>query len=120
MSEQNTTTENLTIPGSSVFEEIVPGVSKEILAFEQSDAENQAHITTKIAEIDINDSKSIIYFGSKAQEQLTSISDKMLDGVKNKDLGSAGGDLNNMVAALRGFDVNALDPNKKPGFLPNY
>jgi len=90
MSEQNTTTENLTIPGSSVFEEIVPGVSKDILAFEQSDIESQAHITTKIAEIDINDSKSIIYFGSKAQEQLTSISDKMLDGVKNKDLGSAG------------------------------
>mgnify|MGYP000627303030 CR=1 FL=1 len=117
MSEQKTTTENLTTPGSSVFEEIVPGVSKDILAFEQSDAESQAHITTKIAEIDINDSKSIIYFGSKAQEQLTSISDKMLDGVKNKDLGSAGGDLNNMVAALRGFDVDALDPNKKPSFF---
>ncbi|MCF7972072.1 MAG: toxic anion resistance protein [Methylococcaceae bacterium] len=117
MSEQNTITENLTIPGSSVFEEIVPGVSKDILAFDQSDVESQAHIATKIAEIDINDSKSIIYFGSKAQEQLTSISDKMLDGVKNKDLGSAGGDLNNMVAALRGFDVDALDPNKKPGFF---
>ncbi len=117
MSEQNTITENLTIPGSSVFEEIVPGVSKDILAFDQSDAKSQAHIATKIAEIDINDSKSIIYFGSKAQEQLTSISDKMLDGVKNKDLGAAGGDLNHMVAALRGFDVDALDPNKKPGFF---
>jgi len=117
MSEQNTATEDLTIPGSSVFEEIVPGVSKDILAFDQSDAESQTHISTKIAEIDINDSKSIIYFGSKAQEQLTNISDKMLDGVKNKDLGSAGGDLNNMVAALRGFDVDALDPNKKPGFF---
>jgi len=117
MSEQKTTTEDLTIPGSSVFEEIVPGVSKDILAFDQSNADSQAHIATKIAEIDINDSKSIIYFGSKAQEQLTSISDKMLDGVKNKDLGSAGGDLNNMVAALRGFDVDALDPNKKPSFF---
>ncbi|MDF1583661.1 MAG: toxic anion resistance protein [Methyloprofundus sp.] len=117
MSAQITSTETPTIPGSSVFEEIVPGISKDILAFEQSDAKNQAHIASKIAEIDIHDSKSIIYFGSKAQEQLTSISDKMLDGVKNKDLGSAGGDLNNMVAALRGFDVDALDPNKKPGFF---
>ena len=117
MSEQNTTTEDLTIPGSSVFEEVVPGIRKDILAFNQFDADSQVHIATKIAEIDINDSKSIIYFGSKAQEQLTNISDKMLDGVKNKDLGSAGGDLNNMVAALRGFDVDALDPNKKPGFF---
>lgn len=117
MNEQNTTTEDPTIPGSSVFEEVVPGIRKDILAFDQFDADSQVHIATKIAEIDINDSKSIIYFGSKAQEQLTNISDKMLDGVKNKDLGSAGGDLNNMVAALRGFDVDALDPNKKPGFF---
>lgn len=118
MSEQNLSTTDMTsLPGSAVFEEIVPGVSKDIQAFEQSDEISKAHIATKMAEIDINDSKSIIYFGSQAQEQLTSISDKMLDGVKNKDLGSAGGDLNNMVATLRGFDVDALDPNKKPGFF---
>ncbi len=117
MSEQDNSTEDRTIPGSSIFEEIVPGVSKDILAFEQSDAQSQAHIASKLAEIDINDSKSIIYFGSKAQEQLTLISDKMLDGVKNKDIGSAGNDLNSMVTTLRGFDVDALDPNKKLGFF---
>jgi len=119
MSEQKTTTttEELTIPGSSVFEEIVPGVTKDILAYEQSDTENKVQIDKIIAEIDINDSKSIIHFGSKAQEQLTTVSDRMLEGVKNKDLGSAGGDLNSMVATLRGFDVDTLDPNKKPGFF---
>jgi uncharacterized protein YaaN involved in tellurite resistance len=119
MSEQKTTTttEELTIPGSSVFEEIVPGVTKDILAYEQSDTENKVQIDQIIAEIDINDSNSIIHFGSKAQEQLTTVSDRMLEGVKNKDLGSAGGDLNSMVATLRGFDVEALDPNKKPGFF---
>ena len=118
MSEQKTTTtEDLIIPGSSVFEEIVPGVTKDILAYKQSDAENKTQIDKIVAEIDINDSKSIIHFGSKAQEQLTMVSDRMLEGVKNKDLGSAGGDLNSMVATLRGFDVDALDPNKKPGFF---
>jgi uncharacterized protein YaaN involved in tellurite resistance len=119
MSEQKTTTttEDLIIPGSSVFEEIVPGVTKDIIAYEQSDTENKAQIDKIITEIDINDSKSIIYFGSKAQEELTVISDRMLEGVKNKDLGSAGGDLNSMVATLRGFDVDALDPNNKPGFF---
>ena len=69
------------------------------------------------AEINIKDSQTIMFFGSKAQEQLTTISDKMLEGVKNKDLGTAGNDLNAMVAVIRGFDIDGLDPNKKPGIL---
>ncbi len=119
MSEQKITTktEDLTIPGSSVFNEIVPGVTSDILAYDQSDTKNKKAIDSIVATIDMNDTKSIIYFGSKAQEQLTTISDKMLEGVKNKDMGEAGGDLNEMVAALRGFDVDNLDPNKKPGFF---
>lgn len=119
MSEQKITTktEDITIPGSSVFNEIVPGVTSDILAYDQSDTENKKAIDSIVATIDMNDTKSIIYFGSKAQEQLTTISDKMLEGVKNKDMGEAGGDLNEMVAALRGFDVDNLDPNKKPGFF---
>jgi uncharacterized protein YaaN involved in tellurite resistance len=119
MSKQTTTTltDDLTIPGSEVFNEVVPGVGRDILTYEQADRNNKALIDSKVAEIDINDSKSIIYFGSKAQEELTNISDKMLEGVKNKDMGSVGGDLNEMVSTLRGFDVEALDPNKKPGFF---
>ena len=69
------------------------------------------------AEIDLSDSKTIMFFGSKAQEQLTTISDKMLEGVKNKDLGTAGNDLNAMVAVIRGFDIEGLNPNQKPGFF---
>ena len=118
MSEQTTTkAEELSIPGSDVFNELVPGISKDILAYDQTDVDDKALIESKLAEIDMNDSKSIIYFGSKAQEELTIISDKMLEGVKNKDMGSAGGDLNEMVSTLRGFDVDALDPNNKPGFF---
>jgi uncharacterized protein YaaN involved in tellurite resistance len=40
--------------------------------------------------LDLRDSNSIIFFGSKAQEQLTTISDSMLEGVRNKDTGPAG------------------------------
>ncbi|WP_394754625.1 toxic anion resistance protein [Crenothrix sp.] len=76
-----------------------------------------AEVDKLMSEIDIEDSQTILHFGSKAQEQLTSISDKMLDGVKNKDLGKAGIDLNAMVAVIRGFDIDELDPNKKPGFF---
>jgi uncharacterized protein YaaN involved in tellurite resistance len=68
-------------------------------------------------ELDINDRKSIIYFGSSAQEKLDDISNRMIDGVQNKDIGAAGNALNEMVSSLRGFDMDELDPNKK---LPWY
>ncbi|MCP3869504.1 MAG: toxic anion resistance protein [Gammaproteobacteria bacterium] len=74
-------------------------------------------IQALMEQIQIDDSNSIIFFGSKAQEQLTTISDQILEDVRNKDLGAAGGILNNMVATLRGFDVDELDPSKKPGFF---
>ncbi|MDQ7085686.1 MAG: toxic anion resistance protein [Sulfurovum sp.] len=66
-----------------------------------------------LAEIDINDRNSIIYFGSSAQEKLDDISNRMIEGVKNKDLGSAGSALNEMVASIRGFDMEKFDPNIK-------
>ncbi len=70
-----------------------------------------------LKELDLTDSQSVLFFGSKAQEQLTTVSDQMLEGVRNKDVGSAGDSLNEMVTALRGFDVDALDPNREPGFF---
>jgi uncharacterized protein YaaN involved in tellurite resistance len=72
---------------------------------------------TLMAEIDLSDSSSILFFGTRAQEQLTTISDQMLEGVRNKDSGPAGSALNEMVATLRGFEVDELDPNRKPGLM---
>jgi uncharacterized protein YaaN involved in tellurite resistance len=66
-----------------------------------------------VKELDINDRNSIIYFGSKAQEKLDDISNRMIDGVKNNETGRAGAALNEMVAAIRGFDMDEFNPNKK-------
>lgn len=68
-------------------------------------------------EIDIYDSQAIMYFGSNAQNQLTDIADNILEGVKNKDTAAAGVALNNIIAAIRGFDVSALNAEKQPSFL---
>ncbi len=98
----------------SAINNIVPEIQAEtanVLAI------NSTQVKALMSEINLSDSKTILFFGSKAQEQLTTISDKMLDGVKNKDLGTAGNDLNAMVAVIRGFDIEGLDPSKKPGFL---
>jgi uncharacterized protein YaaN involved in tellurite resistance len=105
--QQSVTVEN-------VINDIVPEI---VSAVANPSAINSTQVKELMSEINVSDSKTILFFGSKAQEQLTTISDKMLDGVKNKDLGTAGNDLNAMVAVIRGFDIEGLDPSKKPGFL---
>ena len=75
--------------------------------------EEEERLQKAMEEIDIHDRSSVITFGSKAQEKLDEISNRMIDGVKNKDTGAAGEVLNKMVAAIRGFDIDELNPNKK-------
>ncbi len=118
MSEQQVNTATtIDLAAAHAGTELVPGVKAELLPYQEATPEKQQNIQKLLAEIDMNDTHSIIFFGSKAQEQLTSISDRMLDGVKNKDVGPAGTDLNEMVAIIRGFEVDDLDPNKKQGFM---
>lgn len=101
----------------SAAQDIVPLVQSESVTLSEAPTEQQLKISQLFQEIDIKDTQSIMFFGSKAQEQLTTVSDKMLEGVKNKDIGPAGKDLNDMVATIRGFDLDELDPNKKQGFF---
>lgn len=102
---------------NAVVNNIAPDVPADLSSTSVSLAEDRAKIGQLMAEINMTDTKSILFFGSKAQEQLTVISDKMLDGVKNKDAGPVGHDLNDMIATIRGFDIDELDPTQKPGFF---
>lgn len=77
----------------------------------------EQQIATAMREIDVADSNSIIFFGSKAQQQLTTISDSMLENVRTKDMGPAGNALNRMVAKLREIDIADVDPTDRPGFF---
>jgi uncharacterized protein YaaN involved in tellurite resistance len=120
MNEQQaseTTQATTSTADSAALKEIVPGVTAEMAPLAQAPAEKQMRVQQLLNEINVGNSQSVLFFGSKAQEQLTTISDRMLDGVKNKDIGPAGEDLNEMVATLRGFEVDDLDPNKKQGIF---
>ena len=81
----------------------------------EGDAATQ--IATAMSEIDMSDTKSILFFGTKAQQQLTSISDMMLEDVRTKDIGPAGDALNSMVQKLRELDFEDIDPRDKPNWL---
>ncbi len=117
MSETKTATSTniAIIPGTEVknYEKI----AKEVVAYKEANTADKKTVKELIAEIQVADRSSILFFGSKAQEEMSTISESMLEGVTNKDLGSAGASLNDMVATIRGFDVDELDPNKKLGFF---
>lgn len=76
-------------------------------------AEEVTALQDALGELDVSDRNSIIYFGSSAQEKLDEISNRMIDGVQNKDMGAAGAALNEMVASIRGFDMDKFNPNVK-------
>lgn len=87
------------------------------ISLQTANSPDKEAIAKLLNEIDLGDSNSILFFGSKAQQQLTTVSDSMLEGVRNKDLGAAGESLNKMVRVLRGFEIEGLDPNEKQGFI---
>ena len=70
-------------------------------------------IRARMAEIDMSDTNSIVSFGSRAQIELQEISQAMLGGVRNKDVGPAGDSLRNMVTTIRGFSVSELDVRRE-------
>ncbi|MBT8127472.1 MAG: toxic anion resistance protein [Gammaproteobacteria bacterium] len=92
-------------------------LGKAPMQYEQADPAERTAIDTLMQEIDLTDSHSILYFGAPAQQQLASVSDDMLEGVRNKDTGPAGEALNQMVSTVRGFDIRALDAKRKPSFF---
>lgn len=91
----------------------LPEPEAEIVAYENAPIEVRQEIERRMGEIDLRNSQTIIKFGSGAQQKLTAISDQMLEGVRNQDMGPAGEALRNMMGAIRGFDASELDPDMK-------
>lgn len=94
----------------------VPAEADAIVDRKDADEPVGAEIEKRMAEIDMGNTNSIISFGSKSQAELQQISQDMLNGVRNKDVGPAGDSLREIVSTIRGFSVDELDPNKKPSF----
>ena len=102
---------------TEVAVDVLDDASKDIVKYDEASIKEQTKIELLAKEIKIEDSHSVIFFGAKAQEQINSVSDSMLEGVRNKDLGSSGDGLNALVTAIKGFDIDALNPNVKQGFF---
>ncbi len=95
-----------TLANTSLIE---PKDAGDIVLLDSADQATSREIERIMGEVDLKNSNSIIHFGSAAQEELQLISQSMLVGVKNKDLGPAGDSLRDIVTTLRGFSVTELD-----------
>ena len=98
-----------------VSEALLPEPKKadELVALETADAPVAEEIRSRMDELDMSDTQSIVSFGSAAQAELQEISQAMLTGVRNKDVGPAGDSLRGIVTTIRGFSVSELDVRKK-------
>jgi uncharacterized protein YaaN involved in tellurite resistance len=92
---------------------VLPEPAGDIAPLAQADAPVSAEIRKRMDEIDMSDTNSIVSFGSGAQAELQEISQAMLGGVRNKDVGPAGDSLRNIVTTIRGFSVSELDVRRK-------
>jgi uncharacterized protein YaaN involved in tellurite resistance len=84
-----------------------------IVPYADADAPVSAEIEKRMGEIDMENTNSIVAFGSGAQAELQVISQAMLADVRNKDVGPAGDSLRNIVTTIRGFSISELDVRRK-------
>ena len=114
MSEENRQKAETTLNEvKKVTAAVLPEPKGDLIIVSEVKPDQKKVIKSRMAEIDMNNTQSIIEFGSKAQAELQTISQEMLAGVRNKDVGPAGDSLRNMVSSIRGFSVDELNPNRR-------
>jgi uncharacterized protein YaaN involved in tellurite resistance len=93
-----------------------PAAAAEVVSLEAAPPEVSEEIRRRMAEIDLSSTGSIVAFGSRAQGELQQISQSMLQGVRNKDVGPAGNALREIVSTIRGFSTAELDTRRERSF----
>jgi len=88
---------------------LLPEPSTALVPLAEASPAQGEEIRKRMAELDMANTTSIVSFGSRAQAELQVISQSMLQGVRNKDVGPAGDSLREIVSAIRGFSVDELD-----------
>ena len=76
--------------------------------------DEQAAVLAFVDRIDIHNSETVLKYGNAAQTKISQFSDKILEDVKTKDTGAISDMLTQLVAELKGFDV---DEGKKGGLF---
>ena len=70
--------------------------------------EDQARIADIARQIDVSDSQAVLGYGLPAQSRIANFADSLLGDVRNKDAGSGGEALGELLKKVREIDVDAL------------
>jgi uncharacterized protein YaaN involved in tellurite resistance len=92
---------------------VLPEPGREIVPLTAATGQKADGIRSRMDELDMTNTQSIISFGSRAQAELQVISQEMLADVKNKDAGPAGDSLRKIVSTIRGFGAQELDMRRE-------
>ena len=92
---------------------ILPEPGAALVVLDTATAPQAEEIKRRMAELDMGNTQSIISFGASSQAELQVISQEMLAGVKNKDVGPAGDSLTEIVSTIRGFSGEELDVDRE-------
>ena len=87
---------------------------EDALNFDNLSEQEKAAVLAFVERIDIHNSETVLKYGNAAQMKISQFSDKILEDVKTKDTGAISDMLTNLVAELKGFDV---DEGKKGGLF---
>lgn len=74
-----------------------------------------ANIAVYKEQLNLDDSTSVISWGTGAQKKVGQINAQMLEGVRSKDAGEIGASLTSMVTQMRGLDFGKV--SEKQGFF---
>ena len=81
-----------------------PEEKKEVMDDSVLSDEQKAMVDAFLSQIDLANTNGILQYGAGTQKKMADFSEKALENVKTKDLGSVGDMLTNVVTELKSFD----------------
>jgi uncharacterized protein YaaN involved in tellurite resistance len=106
--DTRTAAANALAEAEKITANILPAPSTALITLDAAPAKEAGEIRKRMDEIDMGNTQSIISFGSRAQAELQAISQEMLAGVKNKDVGPAGDSLRSTAGSI---SIDSSDGN---------
>ena len=82
-----------------------PEEKKEVMDDSVLSDEQKAMVDAFVSQIDLTNTNGILQYGAGTQKKMADFSEKALENVKTKDLGSVGDMLTNVVTELKSFDA---------------
>jgi len=77
-----------------------------------------ARVSEISASVDVSDTQSVLAYGLPAQSRIANFADSLLGDVRNKDAGSGGEALTDLLSKVRELDIDALSAGSGKARIP--